>query len=597
MAMTGGTAYKVLSKKANYGSASWTTDLYVYVVQGAQSVANNTTQLTLGMYAYTPGSAYGINWTDFGGSYLGIGAFGGGAETLTSFKKNASGGGTMWLVENISVTVKHNSDGSAQNVPIKWKWGVNSPWGQYVTPSGTLHVNLTTIPRVSKVTTSGGTIGSPLTINISRESSGFTHTLKYAYGSASGTIATKTASTSVSWTPPLSLCSQIPNDPSGWGTITCETYSGTTLVGSSSAQITLTVPTSVGLTLSSGWASVAAYNAGTPAAGMSGYVQSYSKARVVFNGNYISAENGYGAGVKSYRVVYDGKDIASPYITPTLQRDGTFTITCYVTDTRDRTQSETLTFTVQEYTKPTMSDISCYRCDAAGNASDSGTRIFVKTTATYSPLGGSNAITLRVRYKASAGSYSSYIGLDDGVGKIIGDGQILTTSTYVVEISLVDSLGNPVLYTGYVPTEEVFLHGMKGGKGAALGKYAELLDTFDVAWDVLVRGDYYGSVMSLGNTYQIQSGDDINNYTDFGVFSVTGNATAEKVLNLPVKQAGRLIVSSASGSGVNEGSWVYIQQEYLPLDGTRKFTRLMQTNGNGEWSCGSWYVFHATQFS
>ena len=486
--MTGGTAYKVLSKKANYGSASWTIDLYVYVVQGAQSVANNTTQLTLGMYAYTPGSAYSINWTDFGGSYLGIGAFGGGAETLTPFTKNAKGGGTMWLVENISVTVKHNSDGSAQNVPIKWKWGVNSPWGQYVTPSGTLHVNLTTIPRVSKVTTSGGTIGSPLTINISRESSGFTHTLKYAYGSASGTITTKTASTSVSWTPPLSLCSQIPNDPSGWGTITCETYSGTTLVGTSSAQITLTVPSSVGLTLSPGWASVAAYNAGTPAAGTSGYVQSYSKAQVTFNSGKISTANSYGAGIKSYRVVYDGKDIASPYITPTLQRGGTFSVTCYVTDTRDRTQSETLTFTVQEYTSPTVSDITCVRCTSGGVESDEGTYIYVKATAVYSPLSGANTITLRARYKSSAGSYGSYTALTSGAGKVIGNGAVLPTSTYVVEITAVDTLGGAAVYTAYIPTAEVFFHGRRGGKGAGLGMYSQHENGLDMAWDIYMNG-------------------------------------------------------------------------------------------------------------
>ena len=487
--MTGGTAYKVLSKKANYGSASWTIDLYVYVVQGAQSVANNTTQLTLGMYVYTPGSAYGINWTDFGGSYLGIGAFGGGAEALTSFKKNASGGGTMWLVENVSVTVKHNSDGSAQNVPIKWKWGVNSPWGQYVTPSGTLHVNLTTIPRVSKVTTSGGTIGSPLTINISRESSGFTHTLKYAYGSASGTITTKTASTSVSWTPPLSLCSQIPNDPSGWGTITCETYSGTTLVGTSSTQITLTVPSSVGLTLSPGWASVAAYNAGTPAAGTSGYVQSYSKAQVTFNSGKISTENSYGAGIKSYRVVYDGKDIASPYITPTLQRSGTFSVICYVTDTRDRTQSETLTFTVQEYTSPTVSDITCVRCTSGGVESDEGTYIYVKATAVYSPLSGANTITLRARYKSSAGSYGSYTALTSGAGKVIGNGLVLATSTYVVEITAVDTLGGAAVYTAYIPTAEVFFHGRRGGNGAGLGMYSQHENGLDVAWDIYMNGN------------------------------------------------------------------------------------------------------------
>ena len=31
MAMTGGTAYLVKSEKTNYGSNSWTTDLYIYV--------------------------------------------------------------------------------------------------------------------------------------------------------------------------------------------------------------------------------------------------------------------------------------------------------------------------------------------------------------------------------------------------------------------------------------------------------------------------------------------------------------------------------------------------------------------------------------
>ena len=31
MAMTGGTAYLVKSERTNYGSNSWTTDLYIYV--------------------------------------------------------------------------------------------------------------------------------------------------------------------------------------------------------------------------------------------------------------------------------------------------------------------------------------------------------------------------------------------------------------------------------------------------------------------------------------------------------------------------------------------------------------------------------------
>lgn len=150
MAMSGGTAYKVRSKKANYGNASWYIDLYVYVKVGSYDVANNTTPLTLGMYVQTPGTAYDLAWDD-SGSYLGVGAFGGGAESLASFTKGAFSGGTMWLKENVNVTVKHNDDGTAKGVPIKWKWGVNSPWGQYERPSGTLSIDLPTIPRVSSI--------------------------------------------------------------------------------------------------------------------------------------------------------------------------------------------------------------------------------------------------------------------------------------------------------------------------------------------------------------------------------------------------------------------------------------------------------------
>ena len=489
MAMTGGTAHKVFSKNANYGSASWTTDLYVYVVQGAQSITDNTTKLTLGMYVQTPGSAYGINWTDFGGSYLGIGAFGGGAEALTSFKKNASGGGTMWLVENVSVTVKHNTDGSAKQVPIKWKWGANSPWGQYVTPSGTLYVDLTTIPRVSKVSDTTGTIGSALTINISRESSSFTHTLKYTLGSASGTIATKTTSTAVPWTPPMSLCNQVTGSSPGSCTVTCETYSGSTLIGTETCKVSLAVPSSVGLTLSSGWAKVIPYNTGTAADGTSAYVQGYSKAQVTFDSSEISTSNSYGATVKSYRVVYDGKDIASPYITATLKRSGTFTITCYVTDTRERTQSVKLTFTVLEYLSPTISNISCFRSDKDGNASDTGTYIYVKGTAVYSPVGGANSVTISARYKTSAGSYGSDTALTSGAGKVLGGGLILTTATYVVEIVVRDSFGGAMVYTGYVPSEEVFFHGRLGGDGAGLGKYGERSKGLDMAWDIYMNGN------------------------------------------------------------------------------------------------------------
>ena len=107
--------------------------------------------------------------------------------------------------------------------------------------SGTLH----TIPRTSSISMPATTMGSAGTISITRASSSFTHTLTYAFGNASGTIATKTTSTSVSWTPSTSLASQIPNSTSGTCTLTCYTYNGNTLVGTSTTTVTLSVPASI----------------------------------------------------------------------------------------------------------------------------------------------------------------------------------------------------------------------------------------------------------------------------------------------------------------------------------------------------------------
>lgn len=53
MAMTGGTAYLMKSEKTNYGSNSWSTDLYIYVKVISQNVIANTSTIDLGMYVYS----------------------------------------------------------------------------------------------------------------------------------------------------------------------------------------------------------------------------------------------------------------------------------------------------------------------------------------------------------------------------------------------------------------------------------------------------------------------------------------------------------------------------------------------------------------
>ncbi len=136
--------------------------------------------------------------------------------------------------------VNHDADGGKT---ITIKGSITGPTGTSMegrVTSGSKDVDLDTIPRASSVTATNANIGSKTTITINRAASGFTHTLTYSFGGMTGTIATKTTSTSVSWTVPTSFYAKIPNAPSGTCTITCDTYSGSTKIGTDTCTFTAT---------------------------------------------------------------------------------------------------------------------------------------------------------------------------------------------------------------------------------------------------------------------------------------------------------------------------------------------------------------------
>ena len=88
----------------------------------------------------------------------------------------------------------------------------------------------------SRVACASFDLGTNTTITITRDKKTYTHTLKYSFNGATGTIVTKTTATTYVWTPPEdTFYSKIPNTTSGYGTITCETYDGSKLIGTTTA--------------------------------------------------------------------------------------------------------------------------------------------------------------------------------------------------------------------------------------------------------------------------------------------------------------------------------------------------------------------------
>lgn len=246
MAMSGGTAKLVKTTKSNYGTG-FEIKLYVYY-KSTQDASTNKSTVSVGMYVVTP-TNYGIGpWAKSSDSYVGT-------TSLTFDGSIPNFDGTRWLAENKTFTVSHKDDGTG-SATINWKWGVNSPWGQMVNPSGSFDITLPTIARASvptiknssdKVVTACG-MGDTFTIYTNRKSSSFTHTLQYTFAGSTSTIASGVGA-SYKWKVP-DLASKINNKLSGDCTITCTTYNGSTKIGTKTIDVDLWVPVASKPTLS-----------------------------------------------------------------------------------------------------------------------------------------------------------------------------------------------------------------------------------------------------------------------------------------------------------------------------------------------------------
>lgn len=350
-------------------------------------------------------------------------------------------------------------------------------------------MKMTDIARVSSVSAANGYIGSPIVISIKRQSTSFTHKLTYRFGAVSGTIAEKVAASSVSWTPPMDLCKQLPDSVSGTCTITCETYSGSKKVGEDSCTAKLSVPSSVKLTLNSGWVSVTPKSANTVVCGWGIFLAGYSQAEVTVDETKIGTEKAYGADIAEIRIAFDGTDLGPPYLTPVLQRAGKNSVVCIVTDTRGRSQTHEIGFTVEAYAAPKILEAEVYRCNAQGEPDRNGLYYYAKASASCSSVGGLNQLQyLRIRHKiGDAADYGDGSNLSDGVGAVFGNGSISAKHTYAVQIYTKDTLGRYGTYVGRLLSKEAFFRGRAGSKGAAFGKTAEEDDLLDIAWNERVR--------------------------------------------------------------------------------------------------------------
>ena len=420
-------------------------------------------------------------------------------------------------------------------------------------------------------------MGKSVTINTPAVNSAYRHTLRYTFGGASGTIATGIAS-SVSWTPPVSLANQIPSATAGSGTIYCDTYSGSTLLGTKSVSITLTVPGSVVPSAGTLSAALAEDTSGT---GL--YVKGMGKAKLTLSG----ASGAYGSSITSYTITGGGWTATNGALTTgTLASAGNITFTATVTDSRGRKASTTRTISVIDYTKPGVAVCDVYRCDADGNRKKAGTYFAVEINASYSAITG-NTLSITARYKKqSESSYGTAANVTNNGKTVIGGGNIGASTTYDVLVTVADKYNSlPILRT--LSTKSV-LQSFKRSAGAAIGKVAELANWLDVAWDTRIRGNLQvDGIISSADQYRIKwqtipDGADLND----DIYRVPGYyrspIAAYTIANAPrwVTGAFEMVVT-----GIADGT--YCTQTVKDFRNNNRYVRT-QTNWQTPWSWTDW---------
>lgn len=351
-------------------------------------------------------------------------------------------------------------------------------------------VALPTIARASSISVSGNTMGSSLTINIDKASSSFTHTLTWQFGNQTGTIASNTSSSSVTWTPSINLASQIPNATSGYGTIWCTTFNGGTNVGQKSTNFTLQLPSNITPSISSFTSSIASTNP----ANCGLYVKNHSTVR--WN---VSAAGTYGSTIQkcvisgqnlSYTSTSSSTSYSATSSTLTIAGEKTYTVT--VTDSRGRTASTTGRITIADYNPPVITSISSFRSKANGNLDGSGEYVTHQLTSSFYTLNGKNNIKIEAFSKKNSDpTYSSSAIIKNDSSNTVSytytysNSSFKADTAYDFKIVISDSVGQSATVYTHVGTKNVPINISSDNNSVAIGGFAQAsnIGRFDCAWD------------------------------------------------------------------------------------------------------------------
>lgn len=561
----------------------------ITITQNSQNVTNNTSNVTVSVRFYRTNTGY----TTYGSGTVYCKINGTTYSAAVDSNDKITNAGIVLFTKTLNIT--HNTDGTKTLTTSAWI-NLNTP---LTSNEQSYSQVLTTIPRATTpaVSPTSVNLGSSVTISLPRASSSFTHTVTYKLGNASGTIGSGLG-TSTTWTPPISLASQLPNTTSGVVIITCVTYSGSSKIGSKTVNLTVTVPSSVVPTI--GTISVSEAVSGLNAK-IGAFVQGQSKISVS-----IAASGANGSTISNYISKFGSSSFnGASFLIENVNTSGSVTLTVTVTDSRGRKATKTQSITVLPYQIPEINSFTGLRCDQNGTANEDGQYVQLSYNYAISPLNNKNDKTITIAYRQVGAS--SYTTLKTESNYSSNTTYIPSTifsvdNSYEFKITVADYFKS-VKFDLEVTTAFTLVDYSAGGHGMAIGKVAESEDLLEIALPVSFTGSDW-TALTLGNQFQVYNGVAANQprYKAIGqMVEIRGvvspkaaltSSTTQYTIASGIPAALRPDINRVyrcQGSGIN--TWLFI----ITTSGTLTVSRY-GTNAYADMAAGTWLPFAVTYF-
>lgn len=361
----------------------------------------------------------------------------------------------------------------------------------YGSVSGSQNFTLTTIPRVSDLSLDKTSVPADGTTEViataTKKSDSFTDTITVKLGDYSKTVTSGTA-----FTIPQSWINAIPTT-SATAVVTVTTKSGSTTIGSKTANLTVTVPDSVKPVINEIGTAEAASKV-TTAFGER-FVKGLSQLNVT-----VDADGIYGSTINSYSTTVDGVTyIQQAFTSNVINTVGELSIKTKVTDSRGRSAELTKTVNVIDYMPPVITGIDYYYCDSDGNRDSSGGNTKVTISYKVYPVDSQNTKALKLSYrKVTDEKYTERaLTLTDWEGTvetIIAGTSADVTYEYTAEITDKITSSQSTVMTGITA-----LSFRAGGRGACFFGEAENDGLWVDDVDYTITKSQYETLMSMLN--------------------------------------------------------------------------------------------------